>query len=327
MASLIHEEAGTSKGREDEPVSELAMRAEPVPTPKNRLIPMVLLQTRVTSQPHDLLQPQWSRGSTAIDYPYESAIGSMFPILIILIMSGLQIFNAHPALYWGDRSDRDQPLLSIRPMKTESGEMRGITTILGHKFDTTGVLGYSDGSRRAFPAWATVPSAKFLAMGRQWHLFFAWLLVINGLFFTAYALISRHVTRDLAPTGKDLRGIGKAVKDHVVLRHPKGDEAKRYNVLQKLAYIVILFVVAPLIILTGLTMSPTIDTAFPWLLTIFGGRQAARTIHFIACFSFVGFIVVHVVEVILTGFFNNIRSMVTGWFVVKHEHEGASHEA
>jgi thiosulfate reductase cytochrome b subunit len=234
-------------------------------------------------------------------------------------MSGLQIFNAHPALYWGDRSDRDQPLLSIRPVKAESGEMRGITTILGYKFDTTGVLGYSDGKRRAFPAWATIPSAKVLAMGRQWHLFFAWLLVINGLFFTAYALISRHVTRDLAPTGKDLRGIGKAVKDHIVLRHPKGDEAKRYNVLQKLAYVGILFVVAPLIILTGLTMSPTIDTAFPWLLTIFGGRQAARTIHFIACFTFVGFIVIHVAQVILTGFFNNIRSMVTGWFVVKHE--------
>jgi thiosulfate reductase cytochrome b subunit len=90
-------------------------------------------------------------------------------------------------------------------------------------------------------------------------------------------------------------------------------------VVQKLAYIGIVFVVAPLIVLTGLTMSPTIDAAFPWLLTIFGGRQAARTIHFIACFSFVGFIVIHVLEVILTGFFNNIRSMVTGWFVVKHE--------
>ena len=232
------------------------------------------------------------------------------PILIILIMSGLQIFNAHPALYWDDLSDREHPFLSIRPMKIESGGMRGITTILGYQFDTTGVLGYSDGKRRAFPAWATIPSAKVLAMGRQWHLFFAWLLVFNGLFFTAYALISRHATRDLVPTGKDLRGIGKALKDHIVLRHPQGEEAKRYNVLQKLAYVVILCVVAPLIILTGLTMSPTIDTAFPWLLTIFGGRQAARTIHFIACFTFVGFIVVHVVEVILTGFYNNIRSMV-----------------
>jgi len=248
------------------------------------------------------------------------------PCLFILIMSGFQIFNAHPALYWGDRSDRDQPLLSIRPIRAENGEMRGVTTILGYKFDTTGVLGYSDASRRAFPAWATIPSAKSLAMGRQWHLFFAWLLVINGLFFATYSLISRHASRDLAPTGKDLRGIGQAIKNHIALRHPKGAEAKRYNVLQKLAYILILCVVAPLMILTGLAMSPTIDTAFPWLLMIFGGRQAARMVHFIACFSFVGFIVVHVAEVILTGFYNNIRSMVTGWFVVKHEHEGSSHE-
>ena len=247
------------------------------------------------------------------------------PILIILIMSGLQIFNAHPALYWGDRSDRDRPLLSMWPVRTDSGEIKGITTILGHQFDTTGVLGYSDGMRRGFPAWATVPSGKWLAMGRQWHLFFAWLFVINGLMFTAYALASRHVTRDLTPTGKDWRGIGKSLKDHLILRHPTGEEAKRYNVLQKMAYASILFIVAPLIVLAGLAMSPTIDTAFPWLLTIFGGRQAARTIHFIACFSFVGFILIHVVQVILTGFFNNIRSMVTGWFTVTHE--GARHEA
>jgi len=318
MAALIREGTGTGQDQENEQGSELTMRSEPFP----------------------LEEPPASDGLTANQDDVSAALPASAPVvertyrhrlpvrishwlnvpcLIILIMSGLQIFNAHPALYWGDRSDRDQPLLSIRPVKAESGEMRGITTILGYKFDTTGVLGYSDGSRRAFPAWATVPGAKFLAMGRQWHLFFAWLLVINGLLFTAYALISRHVTRDLAPTGKDLRGIGKAVKDHIALRHPKGDEAKRYNVLQKLAYVGILFVVAPLIVLTGLTMSPTIDTAFPWLLTIFGGRQAARTIHFIACFTFVGFIVIHVMEVILTGFFNNIRSMVTGWFVVKHE--------
>lgn len=245
--------------------------------------------------------------------------------LVILIMSGLQIFNAHPALYWGDRSDRNNPLLSIRPMRTDSGEMKGVTTIFGHKFDTTGVLGYSNNSARAFPAWATIPGAKWLALGRQWHLFFAWLFVINGVVFAAYAFISRHFTRDLLPTGRDLRNIGKAINDHIVLRHPKGDEAKRYNVLQKLSYIAIIFGLAPLIVLTGLTMSPTIDAAFPWLLTIFGGRQAARTIHFIACFSFVGFILIHVSQVILTGFFNNIRSMITGWFVVKRE--GASHEA
>ena len=247
------------------------------------------------------------------------------PILIILILSGLQIFNAHPALYWGDRSDRDRPLLSMRPVQTENGDIKGVTSILGHQFDTTGVLGYSNGMGRGFPAWATIPSGKWLAMGRQWHLFFAWLFVINGLMFMAYALASRHVTRDLTPTGKDWRGIGKSLKNHLILRHPTGEEAKRYNVLQKLAYATILFIVAPLIVLTGLAMSPTIDTAFPWLLTMFGGRQVARTIHFIACFSFVGFIVIHVLQVVLTGFLNNIRSMVTGWFTVRHE--GASHEA
>lgn len=247
------------------------------------------------------------------------------PCLFILIMSGLQIFNAHPALYWGDRSDRDKPLLSIRPMKTDSGEMKGVTTILGHQFDTTGVLGYSNGMGRAFPAWATVPSARWLAMGRQWHLFFAWVFVINGLIFSTYIFLSRHFKKDLLPTGQDLKQIPQAVKDHIVLRHPKGDEAKRYNVLQKLAYVGVICGLAPLIVLTGLTMSPTIDTAFPWLLTIFGGRQSARTIHFIACFSFVAFIVIHVSQVMLTGFFNNIRSMITGYFVIKHE--GASHEA
>ncbi len=324
MASLTHEGTQIGQGQENEQVSELAMRSEPFPLEEPSTPDGLTANQGGASAARQASAPGVER-TYRHRLPVRISHWLNVPILIILIMSGLQIFNAHPALYWGDRSDRDQPLLSIRPMKTESGEVRGITTILGYKFDTTGVLGYSDGSRRAFPAWATVPSAKFLAMGRQWHLFFAWLLVINGLFFTAYALISRHVTRDLAPTGKDLRGIGKAVKDHIVLRHPKGDEAKRYNVLQKLAYVGILFVVAPLIVLTGLTMSPTIDTAFPWLLTIFGGRQAARTIHFIACFSFVGFIVIHVLEVILTGFFNNIRSMVTGWFVVKHE--GASHEA
>jgi thiosulfate reductase cytochrome b subunit len=244
---------------------------------------------------------------------------------MILIMSGFQIFNAHPALYWGDRSDRERPLLSMRPVQTESGAIKGVTAILGHQFDTTGVLGYSNGMGRGFPAWATVPSAKWLAMGRQWHLFFAWLFVINGLIFTVYAFASRHATRDLAPTGKDWRGIGKSLRDHLTLRHPIGEEAKRFNVLQKLAYAGILFIVGPMIVLTGLAMSPTIDAGFPWLLTIFGGRQAARTIHFAACFSFVGFMLIHIAQVILAGFFNNIRSMVTGWFTVTHE--GAHYES
>ncbi|CAE6793241.1 Formate dehydrogenase-O subunit gamma [Nitrospira defluvii] len=300
-------------------------------TPTLHVDPLVPETMPVMSAP-PVDQPSTAPGEWAAgqDLPEERIYRHRLPVrighwlnvgcLFILIMSGLQIFNAHPALYWGDRSDRDRPLLSIRAVKSsDGGQVNGITTILGYPFDTTGVLGYSNNSARAFPAWATVPSAKWLAMGRQWHLFFAWLFVINGLFFAAYAFISRHFTKDLLPTGRDLKNIPQAVKDHLRLRHPKGNEAKHYNVLQKLAYIGVLFGLAPLIVLTGLTMSPTIDTAVPWLLTIFGGRQAARTIHFIACFSFVGFIVIHVAQVMLTGFFNNIRSMVTGYFVVRHE--------
>ncbi len=240
------------------------------------------------------------------------------PFLIILIMSGLQIFNAHPALYWGDRSDRDRPLLSIRPVQTDDGDIKGVTTVLGHRFETTGVLGYSDGSGLAFPAWATIPSSKWLAMGRQWHLFFAWLFVINGLIFTSYALASRHITHDLVPSRNDWRSFGKSLRAHLFLKQTGRWHAKGYNVLQKITYTTILLIVAPLIVLTGLAMSPTIDTAVPWLLTVLGGRQAARTIHFITCFAFVGFILIHVIQVIATGFITNICSMVTGWFMVKH---------
>jgi thiosulfate reductase cytochrome b subunit len=209
-------------------------------------------------------------------------------------------------------------------VRSDDGEIRGITTVAGHQLDTTGVLGYSKGSRRAFPDWATVPSAKWLAMGRQWHFFFAWLFVINGLIFATYALATRHVSRDLVPAGKDLRSIGRSLKDHLLFRHPRGEEAKRYNVLQKLAYVGVLFGLAPLIVLTGLTMSPNMDAAFPWLLDLFGGRQSARTIHFIACFAFVGFIIIHVSQVIMTGLLNNLRSMVTGWLTVTYE--GMSHD-
>lgn len=244
--------------------------------------------------------------------------------LFILIMTGLQIFNAHPALYWGDRSDRDRPLLSMRAMRAEGGELTGVTTILGASFDTTGVFGYSGGRVRGFPSWATIPGGQWLAMGRQWHFLFAWILVINVLVFLAYGFVSRHVTQELAPTRQDLRNIGRATRDHLLLRHETGEASKRYNVLQKLAYLGVLFGLFPLIVLTGLTMSPTMDAAAPFLLDLFGGRQSARTIHFVTCFLFVGFIVTHVSQVMLTGFWNNLRSMVTGWFTVSLA--GESHE-
>jgi thiosulfate reductase cytochrome b subunit len=121
-----------------------------------------------------------------------------------------------------------------------------------------------------------------------------------------------------------VRGIGRDLLNHLKFRHPTGEEARHYNVLQKIAYTGVVFGLAPLIVLTGLSMSPTIDAAFPILLDLFGGRQSARTIHFLACFAFIGFIVIHVTMVATTGLRNNLRSMITGWFAVSPS--GVKHE-
>ncbi|HTI87171.1 MAG TPA: cytochrome b/b6 domain-containing protein [Alphaproteobacteria bacterium] len=238
----------------------------------------------------------------------------------VLLMSGLQIFNAHPALYWGDRSQFDAPVLAIG---ADGGT--GITTVFGHTFNTTGVLGLSGGfpGTRGFPAWATLPSEQWLAMGRRWHFFFAWLFVINGAVYLLYALFGGHIRRDLVPTRWDLRHIGRSIWDHVRLRFPKGEEAKRYNVLQKISYLVVLFVLLPILILAGLSMSPRIDAGYPWLPALFGGRQSARTIHFICAFTLLAFVAIHIVMVLLSGLWNNMRAMITGWYDIDRAREKA----
>ena len=241
--------------------------------------------------------------------------------LPILLMSGFQIFNAHPALYWGERSDRDRPILAMKAVRTKSGELRGITTLFGYPFDTTGLFGASaDDSgelyRRGFPQWMTLPTHQWLAMGRRWHFFFAWIFVLNGLIFAFFSLARRHLWRDLLPRKDDFQQIGASIRDHLLFRHPAGEKAAHYNVLQKIAYTGVVFILAPLIVLTGLTMSPNMDAALPGLLTLFGGRQSARTIHFIAAFSFIGYTVVHLLMVAITGFWNNLRSMITGWYLL-----------
>jgi thiosulfate reductase cytochrome b subunit len=247
--------------------------------------------------------------------------------LAVLLMSGLNIFNAHPALYWGNGSNFDHPLLATNAMFDDDGAVvKGMTWFGKKSIDTTGFLGASreDGAltARGFPSWATLPGPSWLAMARQWHFAFAWLLVINGLLFFIYGLLSRHFARDLAPTARDLAHLPREIADHARLKFPHGEKARHYNALQKLAYCFVLFVLAPLIVLTGLTMSPTMDSAFPILLEIFGGRQSARTIHFICAFSFLGFFIVHIVMVILSGSWNNLRSMLTGWYVIR---KGAHH--
>lgn len=245
--------------------------------------------------------------------------------LVLLLASGLQIFNAHPALYWGDKSDFSHPILALEAAE-QDGALKGITRIGGVSFDTTGVLGASqvEGQvmARGFPAWMTLPSYQDLATGRAWHFFFAWVLVLNGLTYLAAGLLRGHFWRDLVPDADELRHIGGAIRDHLRLRFPKGEDARHYNVLQKLSYLGVIFVLLPVLILAGLAMSPGIDTLVPWLPAAFGGRQAARTIHFISASTLVLFVVVHVAMVLLSGVTNNLRAIITGRYAIAPAPEG-----
>lgn len=200
-----------------------------------------------------------------------------------LFTSGLGIFNAHPRLYWGE---------------------------FGANFDTPWL------QLDRFPGWITLPASYSLSMSRHWHLTFALIFAFALLVYMVWSLMNRHITRDLAFRRGELAPshVWADIKDHARLKFPTGAAALRYNVLQKASYIGVIFVLIPLLIFTGLTMSPGMNSAWPWLTEIFGGRQSARSIHFIAAFMLVAFFFVHILMVMLAGPINEIRSMITGRF-------------
>lgn len=242
--------------------------------------------------------------------------------LALMFSSGLQIFNAHPSLSWGNYSNAEKPLLAMEARQDAAGNLVGITRIGSHEFTTTGVLGVSTvGGRggpvaRGFPSWLTVPGPGWLSMARRWHFFFAWVFVLNGLCYLGYSLYKKHLQRDLIPTRADWRGIGRSVADHVRFRHPLGEQALRYNILQRLAYLIVIFVFSIGIVVMGLAMSPRMDSVMKPLVEFVGGRQAARTIHFIIAWAFVAFVLIHVFEVLISGVFNQLRGMTTGYYKI-----------
>ncbi len=253
---------------------------------------------------------------------------------LLMLLSGLAIFNAHPALYWGQVTQPDKPWLAMTAVPARGGKLEGHTRVLGADLKTTGFLGASKSpitgevEARGFPSWLTVPSYKSLVDGRHWHFFFAWVLVINGLIYLVAGLLNRHFRNDFAITKQDIRDIPHEIVTHAQLKFPKGEEATRYNVLQKLAYGGVVFVLFPLIILAGLTLSPRLDAGFH-LPDLFFGRQSARSIHFIAAFLLVGFLFVHLAMVVASGTWNNIRSMITGRYAIEVEDkpEGPANDA
>ncbi|PKP91106.1 MAG: hypothetical protein CVT77_13125 [Alphaproteobacteria bacterium HGW-Alphaproteobacteria-16] len=207
--------------------------------------------------------------------------------VIVLLGSGLMILNAHGQLYWGDYgANYDQPWFRLIWF-----------------FDTARV-----------PGWATIPSTYNLALARRWHLFFALVLAFALLAYMVVSLLNRHFQRDLRIRAKELTAshLAADARAHARLQFHDPANPRAYNIFQKLAYAGVIFILLPLVIFTGLAMSPGMNAAWPWLIEIFGGRQSARSIHFIVAMLLALFIIVHLALVILAGAFNEVRSMVTG---------------
>lgn len=235
--------------------------------------------------------------------------------LLVLLMSGLTIFNAHPRLYWGEYGANDDPAW----MAIGSNQTSAYLRFGDVRIPTTGVLGnWEDSQGRvqtwAFPDWATIPSTYSLADGRRWHFFFAWIFSIALTLFMILSLWNRHIQRDLHLRKGEWRPshILQSVRDHLSLAQIRRLPDESYNGLQKFSYIGVIFILLPLMIFSGLAMSPAMDANWPFLTDMFGGRQSARSVHFIVAFFLVLFFLTHLVMIILSGPIRQTASMIFG---------------
>jgi len=246
-----------------------------------------------------------------------------------LLFTGFNILNVHPRLYWGEVGNaHTTPVIALE--STESGGLRPTThpapaalRVGSHRWDVTGHLGTvldagEDGLY--FMIVATPDSWQFGAM-RAWHFVCAWILFLTWVCYGVYLLIGGRLRRTLLPSARQIRAraILQDLWDHLRLHPPRGEAARHYNLLQKLSYLIVLFVLIPLIVLSGLTMSNAVTARFPELYALFGGRQAARTIHALCAMAVLLFAFVHIVQLFVAGFVNEVRSMITGYFQILRE--------
>ncbi len=191
-----------------------------------------------------------------------------------LVISGFAIILAHPRFYWGETGGKGGPSLFDLPLPTMLGGPSG---------------------------W-----------GRSLHFQSAWLAVLAGTLYIVSGILTRHFRNDLLPARADLslHSLREIVLHHISFRKPADDQS--YNILQRLSYLGVVFIIFPLMILTGFAMSPAITSVFPWLVVMFGGHQSARTIHFFLANFLLLFLIVHITMVVLAGFTGRMRAMITG---------------
>lgn len=236
-----------------------------------------------------------------------------FVAFFVLVGSGLQIFNASPNLDASDKSNPARRVLAIG--SPEQG--LGTTTFLKHTFVTTGWLGWTDdgmGARgaHAFPSEIIIPGYQDLAGGRRWHFFFAWIATLCWLAWLTSAAIKGNL-REMVLRPSDVPKLWPMQAYYLKLRKTPPSHGI-YNPLQKAAYTAVLFVIAPLVVVTGLALSPGIDAIANPLTSLFGGRQFARLWHFAGMLLLLAFFAIHVFQVATQGIVNQMRSMITGWY-------------
>ena len=204
-----------------------------------------------------------------------------------LLVSGIEIVISHPRFYWGEAGNVFTPALFQLPIPASRSSVS-----TGYGFVLPDQNGWS----------------------RYLHFQAAWIAVLTGLLYAVCGVLTRHFRNNLVPDRADFswRAVSNVVLSHLRFRRPGEAEAWSYNVLQRLTYLSVIFVVFPLVIRTGLAMSPAIASAFPGAVIVLGGQQSARTIHFFVSVFLVLFLLIHIVMVSLAGFTNRMRAMITG---------------
>jgi thiosulfate reductase cytochrome b subunit len=204
-----------------------------------------------------------------------------------LLLTGIEIVISHPRFYWG-----------------ETGNV--LTTPLFQL--------HIPSSRRLVPTGYGYVLPDQNGWSRALHFQAAWLAVLTGLLYAISGLFTGHFRKNLLPSKADLswRGLSHAIVDRLRFKRPGQADASSYNSLQRLSYLFVIFVLFPLVIWTGLALSPAFDSAFPAAVTLLGGRQSARTLHFFVSMALVLFLLVHLMMIFLAGFWSRTKTMITG---------------
>jgi thiosulfate reductase cytochrome b subunit len=207
--------------------------------------------------------------------------------VLALLLSGIEIIISHPRFYWGETGNPVTPSLFDLPI---TASRPWVNT--GYSFVLPDQNGWS----------------------RNLHFEAAWIVILTGLVYVISGLRARHFRNNLVPAGTGLnrRAFGQDVANHLRFKRPDEAEAWSYNVVQRLTYLSVIFVLFPVAIWTGLAMSPALVSVFPFLVTAAGGTQSARTIHFFASLLLVLFLVIHIIMVCRAGFRNRVGAMITG---------------